>query len=160
MSNDWHRPPLLTLERQLPLAAVSQTFLRVALPLRLPILYRCRYTVKDITGKGHDLRAAETPKWEVVQWLSICGNGEPQQGRDPLFLGVLVLDLVRVLDLDLVLVLVRVLSQVLALGHQAVLLRRSSSSCWNAFVVARAGVEGVQGKRRGAERGRAASLKA
>lgn len=33
------------------------------------------YTVKDITGRGHDLLAAEPPRWEVVRWLSVCGNG-------------------------------------------------------------------------------------
>lgn len=25
--------------------------------------------------QGHDLRAVETPRWEVVRWLSVCGNG-------------------------------------------------------------------------------------
>lgn len=30
----------------------------------------------DITGRGNNLVAAETPRWEVVRWLSVCGNGE------------------------------------------------------------------------------------
>ncbi|PRW20453.1 concanavalin A-like lectin glucanase [Chlorella sorokiniana] len=29
----------------------------------------------NLFRKGHDLRAAETPRWEVVRWLSVCGNG-------------------------------------------------------------------------------------
>ncbi|GBF95024.1 hypothetical protein Rsub_07525 [Raphidocelis subcapitata] len=33
------------------------------------------YTVKDVTNHGHDLIAAEQPRWEVVRWLSNCGNG-------------------------------------------------------------------------------------
>lgn len=33
------------------------------------------WRVRDITGRGHDLIAAETPRWEVVRWLSVCGNG-------------------------------------------------------------------------------------
>lgn len=31
--------------------------------------------------QGHDLRAAETPRWEVVRWLSVCGNGERRAGE-------------------------------------------------------------------------------
>lgn len=30
--------------------------------------------------QGHDLHAAETPRWEVVRWLSVCGNGAWQRG--------------------------------------------------------------------------------
>lgn len=33
------------------------------------------YTVKDITNHGHDLIASQKPTWEVVRWLSTCGNG-------------------------------------------------------------------------------------
>jgi hypothetical protein len=33
------------------------------------------WRVHDISGRGHDLTAAETPRWEVVRWLSVCGNG-------------------------------------------------------------------------------------
>ena len=33
------------------------------------------YTVKDVTGKGHDLLATQPPRWEVVRWLAVCGNG-------------------------------------------------------------------------------------
>jgi len=33
------------------------------------------YTIKDVTNHGHDLVAAEPPRWEVVRWLSTCGNG-------------------------------------------------------------------------------------
>ncbi|KAI3430330.1 hypothetical protein D9Q98_004925 [Chlorella vulgaris] len=33
------------------------------------------WTVHDITGHGHHLTAAENPRWEVVHWLSVCGNG-------------------------------------------------------------------------------------
>lgn len=33
------------------------------------------YTIKDVTNHGHDLIATQKPKWEVVRWLSTCGNG-------------------------------------------------------------------------------------
>ncbi|WIA11894.1 hypothetical protein OEZ85_011978 [Tetradesmus obliquus] len=33
------------------------------------------YSIKDITNHGHDLIAAQPPRWEVVRWLSNCGNG-------------------------------------------------------------------------------------
>jgi cysteine-rich repeat protein len=33
------------------------------------------YTVKDVTNHGHDLIATQPPRWEVVRWLSTCGNG-------------------------------------------------------------------------------------
>lgn len=33
------------------------------------------YTVRDVTGKGHDLLATQPPRWEVVRWLAVCGNG-------------------------------------------------------------------------------------
>jgi len=33
------------------------------------------YNVKDATGRGHDLRMSFPPRWRVVNWLSICGNG-------------------------------------------------------------------------------------
>lgn len=33
------------------------------------------YTIKDVTNHGHDLIAVQAPKWEVVRWLSSCGNG-------------------------------------------------------------------------------------
>lgn len=33
------------------------------------------YTIKDVTNHGHDLIATQRPKWEVVRWLSTCGNG-------------------------------------------------------------------------------------
>ncbi len=33
------------------------------------------YRVKDASGHGHDLLMAEKPRWQVVRWLSTCGNG-------------------------------------------------------------------------------------
>lgn len=33
------------------------------------------YMVKDVTGHGHDLIITQKPTWEVVRWLSTCGNG-------------------------------------------------------------------------------------
>lgn len=33
------------------------------------------YTIKDATNHGHDLIASQPPRWEVVRWLSTCGNG-------------------------------------------------------------------------------------
>jgi hypothetical protein len=33
------------------------------------------WRVHDVAGRGHDLLAAENPRWEVVRWLSVCGNG-------------------------------------------------------------------------------------
>jgi cysteine-rich repeat protein len=33
------------------------------------------YTVKDITNNGHDLLATQPPRWEVVRYFAICGNG-------------------------------------------------------------------------------------
>src|SRR5690348_441027 len=33
------------------------------------------YTIKDVTNHGHDLIASQRPHWEVVRWLSTCGNG-------------------------------------------------------------------------------------
>eukprot|EP00879_Flechtneria_rotunda_P000467 GHRR01000568.1.p1 GENE.GHRR01000568.1~~GHRR01000568.1.p1 ORF type:complete len:1094 (+),score=373.48 GHRR01000568.1:402-3284(+) len=33
------------------------------------------YMIKDVTNHGHDLIASQPPKWEVVRWLSTCGNG-------------------------------------------------------------------------------------
>jgi hypothetical protein len=33
------------------------------------------YTVRDITGHGHDLLATQPLRWEVVRWLAVCGNG-------------------------------------------------------------------------------------
>lgn len=34
------------------------------------------YLIHDVTGRGHDLLATEPTRWEVVRWLSVCGNGE------------------------------------------------------------------------------------
>ena len=56
---------------------------RPAEALRVPpALPPCRnfdegqgWRVHDVTGRGHDLLAAENPRWEVVRWLSVCGNG-------------------------------------------------------------------------------------
>lgn len=31
--------------------------------------------MKDVTNHGHDLIASQKPSWEVVRWLSTCGNG-------------------------------------------------------------------------------------
>jgi cysteine-rich repeat protein len=33
------------------------------------------YSIKDVTNHGHDLIATKRPNWEVVRWLSTCGNG-------------------------------------------------------------------------------------
>lgn len=33
------------------------------------------YTIRDVTNHGHDLIASRRPEWEVVRWLSTCGNG-------------------------------------------------------------------------------------
>ncbi|KAL4421057.1 hypothetical protein ABPG77_001352 [Micractinium sp. CCAP 211/92] len=33
------------------------------------------WRVHDVTGHGHDLFAAEEPRWEVVRHLAACGNG-------------------------------------------------------------------------------------
>ena len=33
------------------------------------------YIVKDITANGHDLLATQPPRWEVVRFLAVCGNG-------------------------------------------------------------------------------------
>lgn len=33
------------------------------------------YTIRDVTNHGHDLIATQRPRWEVVRWLSTCGNG-------------------------------------------------------------------------------------
>jgi len=39
------------------------------------------YVVKDMTGRGHDLRMSYQPQWRVVNWLSICGNGIVEGGE-------------------------------------------------------------------------------
>ncbi|KAK9844409.1 hypothetical protein WJX74_002134 [Apatococcus lobatus] len=33
------------------------------------------YQVKDQTSNGHHLHAANMPQWQVVRWLSVCGDG-------------------------------------------------------------------------------------
>ena len=33
------------------------------------------YTVRDMTGHGHDLMATQPPRWEVVRFFAVCGNG-------------------------------------------------------------------------------------
>lgn len=33
------------------------------------------WRVRDATGRGHDLTATQTPRWEVVRWVGVCGNG-------------------------------------------------------------------------------------
>lgn len=33
------------------------------------------YVIKDSTGHGHDLHATSKTHWQVVRWLSECGNG-------------------------------------------------------------------------------------
>lgn len=33
------------------------------------------YTVRDMTGHGHDLLATQPPRWEVVRFFAVCGNG-------------------------------------------------------------------------------------
>ncbi|KAK9918751.1 hypothetical protein WJX75_006574 [Coccomyxa subellipsoidea] len=33
------------------------------------------FLVKDSTGRGHDLYLTGEPNWQVVKWLSVCGNG-------------------------------------------------------------------------------------
>lgn len=39
------------------------------------------YIVKDETNHGHDLIATQEPNWEVVRWLSTCGNGVVEGGE-------------------------------------------------------------------------------
>lgn len=46
------------------------------------------YTIKDVTNHGHDLIASQAPRWEVVRWLSTCGNGVVEgAGGSPLTCG-------------------------------------------------------------------------
>jgi len=39
------------------------------------------FTIRDVTGRGHDLQASAPPNWEVVRWLSTCGNGRVEGGE-------------------------------------------------------------------------------
>lgn len=40
------------------------------------------YLVQDATGHGHDLYATQEPRWAVVRWLSVCGDGVMQGSEE------------------------------------------------------------------------------
>lgn len=40
------------------------------------------YTIRDVTGRGHNLMATQPTLWEVVRWLAVCGNGVLEPGEE------------------------------------------------------------------------------